>query len=49
MPPPDDDADFGVATTAIYTMMMLADVAALGHGGLLEDVPERPRPRNRLE
>ena len=25
------------------------DVAALGHGGLLEDVPERPRPRSRLE
>ncbi len=25
-----------------------ADVAAFGHGGLLEDVPERPRPRSRL-
>ena len=25
-----------------------ADVAALGHGGLLEDVPERPRPRSWL-
>ena len=26
-----------------------ADIAALGHGGLLEDVPERPMPRSRLE
>lgn len=25
-----------------------ADVAALGHGGLLEDVPERPQPRSWL-
>jgi molybdenum cofactor cytidylyltransferase len=22
-----------------------ADIAALGYGGLLEDVPERPQPR----
>ncbi len=26
-----------------------ADIAALGHGGLLEDVPERPMPRSKLE
>ncbi len=26
-----------------------ADIAAFGHGGLLEDVPERPRPRSRLD
>ncbi len=26
-----------------------ADIVALGHGGLLEDVPERPAPRSRLE
>lgn len=25
-----------------------ADIVALGHGGLLEDVPERPMPRSRL-
>lgn len=25
-----------------------ADIAGLGHGGLLEDVPERPMPRSRL-
>ena len=25
-----------------------ADIAALGHGGLLEDVPERPSPRSRF-
>ncbi len=25
-----------------------ADVVALGHGGLLEDVPERPAPRDDL-
>lgn len=25
------------------------DIVALGHGGLLEDVPERPLPRSRLE
>ena len=25
-----------------------ADLAALGHGGLLEDVPERPMPRNQV-
>jgi molybdenum cofactor cytidylyltransferase len=25
-----------------------ADVAAFGHGGLLEDVPERPLPRSRV-
>jgi hypothetical protein len=24
------------------------DIAALGHGGLLEDVPERPMPRSDL-
>ena len=35
-----DDADFGVATTAIYTMMMLADVAALGlRSGLVRFLP----------
>ncbi len=26
-----------------------ADISALGHGGLLEDAPERPVPRSRLE
>jgi molybdenum cofactor cytidylyltransferase len=25
-----------------------ADIVSLGHGGLLEDVPERPMPRNDL-
>ena len=25
-----------------------ADLAALGHGGLLEDVPERPMPREEI-
>ena len=25
-----------------------ADIVALGHGGLLEDVPERPYPRSKL-
>jgi molybdenum cofactor cytidylyltransferase len=25
-----------------------ADIVSLGHGGLLEDVPERPMPRNNL-
>ena len=25
-----------------------ADIVSLGHGGLLEDVPERPMPRNQL-
>jgi hypothetical protein len=24
------------------------DIVSLGHGGLLEDVPERPMPRNDL-
>ncbi len=26
-----------------------ADIVALGHGGLLEDVPERPLPRSRID
>ncbi len=35
-----DDADFGVATTAVYTMMMLADVAVLGlRSGLVRYLP----------
>jgi hypothetical protein len=25
-----------------------ADIVALGHGGLLEDAPERPMPREQL-
>jgi hypothetical protein len=25
-----------------------ADIVSLGHGGLLEDAPERPMPRNHL-
>jgi molybdenum cofactor cytidylyltransferase len=25
-----------------------ADIAMLGHGGLMEDVPERPAPRSQL-
>jgi molybdenum cofactor cytidylyltransferase len=29
--------------------LIQADIIALGHGGLLEDVPERPWPRSRLE
>ena len=24
------------------------DIVAMGHGGLLEDVPERPMPRSRI-
>jgi molybdenum cofactor cytidylyltransferase len=27
--------------------LMRGDVMALGHGGLLEDIPERPMPRER--
>jgi O-antigen/teichoic acid export membrane protein len=35
-----DRADFGVATTSIYTMMMLADVASLGlRSGLVRYLP----------
>ena len=35
-----DAADFGVATTSIYTMMMLADVASLGlRSGLVRYLP----------
>jgi len=28
--------------------LSVSDIVALGHGGLLEDVPERPAPRSRL-
>lgn len=43
-----DTADFGVATTAIYTMMMLADVAALGlRSGLVRYLPLSGRATGR--
>ena len=28
--------------------LTISDIIALGHGGLLEDVPERPLPRNQI-
>ena len=43
-----DVADFGVATTAIYTMLMLADVAALGlRSGLVRYLPLSGRATGR--
>ena len=43
-----DAADFGVATTSIYTMMMLADVASLGlRSGLVRYLPVSGRATGR--
>ena len=46
--PKDNIVDLVLPRLLAGDMLESADIIALAHGGLLEDVPERPSPRSRL-
>jgi molybdenum cofactor cytidylyltransferase len=46
--PKDNIVDLVLPRLLAGDMLDSADIVALAHGGLLEDVPERPSPRSRL-
>lgn len=46
--PKDNIVDLVLPRLLVGDRLGRADVVAFGHGGLLEDVPERPSPRSRL-
>lgn len=46
--PKDNIVDLVLPRLLAGDRLTQADIIALGHGGLLEDVPERPMPRSRL-
>ncbi|MDX1665505.1 MAG: molybdopterin-binding protein [Candidatus Promineifilaceae bacterium] len=47
--PKDNIVDLVLPRLIVGDRLTRADIVALGHGGLLEDVPERPLPRSRLQ
>ena len=46
--PKDNIVDLVLPRLLVGDRLGRADIIAFGHGGLLEDVPERPSPRSRL-
>jgi len=46
--PKDNIVDLVLPRLLVGDRLGQADIVAFGHGGLLEDVPERPSPRSRL-
>lgn len=46
--PKNNIVDLVLPRLLVGDRLSQADVVALGHGGLMEDVPERPMPRSRL-
>ncbi|MCA9941748.1 MAG: hypothetical protein KC418_24080 [Anaerolineales bacterium] len=46
--PKDNIVDLVLPRLLVGDRLTAADIVAFGHGGLLEDVPERPAPRARL-
>jgi molybdenum cofactor cytidylyltransferase len=46
--PKDNIVDMALPRLLAGDRLTRADIIAYGHGGLLEDVPERPMPRSRL-
>jgi molybdenum cofactor cytidylyltransferase len=46
--PKDNIVDLVLPRLLVGDRLSQADVVAWGHGGLMEDVPERPMPRSRL-
>lgn len=47
--PKDNIVDLVLPRLLVGDQLSKADIVAWGHGGLLEDVPERPSPRSRLQ
>ena len=47
--PKDNIVDLVLPRLLVGDRLTRADIVSLGHGGLLEDVPERPLPRSRLQ
>ena len=47
--PKENIVDLVLPRLLVGDMLSVADIIAFGHGGLLEDVPERPAPRSRQQ
>ncbi|MCB0016119.1 MAG: hypothetical protein KDE34_29585 [Anaerolineales bacterium] len=47
--PKDNIVDIVLPRLLAGDYLTKLDIIDLGHGGLLEDVPERPAPRSRLQ
>jgi molybdenum cofactor cytidylyltransferase len=47
--PKDNIIDLVLPRLLLGERLGREDIVALGHGGLLEDVPERPLPRSRIQ